>query len=567
DLGEIEKADVRKKELQPQYDEFLKVKESFSRLDRLKSDYDRKVKEKENLETEITVTQKHLEDRLAGCTAEIQNLEAQEEELKGIRVALESLREKMSALSDIPQKREEEAGKLDKMKDKEAELLAEKKTYQAKIADLTLELEDVESLGVGAPCPKCKRPLEKAHMEQLITRCRSEILAHEKILEKCLTRERHLLEMRRELESRIQELKKKEDNLAALRKDEQQYMKAEVNLETIKRRKKDVQEETEETRKKLFDLEKGKIQIQNLREEIDRLHFDPVTYETTKKNVEDMSAVEREIIKLTERISRKDDISRIMAEAEALLDRKMREAKEIKTSIERMVAIPDKFKAAKDRKDRFVEKELDVSRQYTEKKTVYQEREKEIQRLHRVKEEVKDLKKNQKDLESMIVTYGVLQESFRQIPVQIQSRLRPRIRNEASSLLREITEGKYPYIDLGKDYSVTVYYDGEYYPISRFSGGEKDLINLCLRIGISQVLVSLSSLRSFARIQSLFLDECFGSFDVERRRMLLAAIAELRNHFAQIVVITHLDEIKEALPEAFLAEELPDGSSLIRKIK
>jgi exonuclease SbcC len=232
-----------------------------------------------------------------------------------------------------------------------------------------------------------------------------------------------------------------------------------------------------------------------------------------------------------------------------------------------MVAVPEKFSAAKDKKDHILGKELEVSRQYTEKKTVYQEREKEIQRLHRVKEELEDLKRNQKDLENMIVTYAVLQEAFRQIPVQIQSRLRPRIRNEASSLLREITEGKYPYIDLGKDYSVTVYYDGQYYPISRFSGGEKDLINLCLRVGISQVLVSLSSLTSFARIQSLFLDECFGSFDIERRRNLLAAIAELRNHFAQIVVITHIDEIKEALPEAFLVEELPDGSSLVRKVK
>ncbi|MGC1120062.1 MAG: SMC family ATPase [Candidatus Methanofastidiosia archaeon] len=567
DFKEIEKAEVRKRELQPQYDEFLKVKESFSRLDSLKSEYDKKVKEKENLETEISVTQKNLEERITECSQEIADLETQEEKLEETRALLESVKEKISALSDIPQKKEEEVGKLDKMKEKEAELLAEKKACQGKIADLTRELEDVESLGVGAPCPKCKRPLEKAHMEQLITRYRAEISVHEKVLEKYVTRERHLHEMRKELENRIRELKKEEDTLTALKKEEQKYVKAEVNLENIRKRKKEVQAKILENRKKLSNLEEGKIKIQKLREEIDQLPFDPITYETTKKKIEETSAVEREIIKLNERISRKDDINSYIAEAETLLGKRIGEAGEIKANIEGMVTVPEKFSAAKDKKDHIMGKELEVSRQYTEKKTVYQEREKEIQRLHRVKEELKDLKKNQKDLENMIVTYAVLQEAFRQIPVQIQSRLRPRIRNEASSLLREITEGKYPYIDLGKDYSVTVYYDGQYYPISRFSGGEKDLINLCLRVGISQVLVSLSSLTSFARIQSLFLDECFGSFDIERRRNLLAAIAELRNHFAQIVVITHIDEIKEALPEAFLVEELPDGSSLVRKVK
>lgn len=567
DLRKIEEAEVTKRKVQPQYDEFLKVKESFSRLDSLKSVYDKKVKEKENLETEISVTQRNLHERLMECSRDIQNMETQEEELGETGALLEAVKEKISALSDIPQRREEEAGKLDKIKDKEAELLAEKRTCQGRIADLTLELEDVESLGVGAPCPKCKRPLEKEHMEQLIARYRAEIAGHEKALEKYVSRETHLHEMRKELENTIQELKREEATLTALKKEEQQYVKAEVSLETIRKRKKEVQENIMEYRKRLSNLEEGEVKIQKLKEDIDRLHFDPDTYETTKKKIEEMSAVEREIIRLNERISKKDDIIRYMGEAEQLLSRKMNEAGEIRLHTEKMVAIPDTFEAIKDKRDRILEKELEISRQHTEKKTLYQEKEKELQRLHRVKEELKDLKKNQKDLENMIVTFAILQEAFRQIPVQIQSRLRPRIRNEASLLLREITEGKYAYIDLGKDYSVTVYYDGEYYPISRFSGGEKDLINLCLRVGISQVLVSLSSLGSFARIQSLFLDECFGSFDIERRRNLLAAIAELRNHFAQIVVITHIEEIKEALPEAFLVEELPDGSSLIRRTK
>jgi DNA repair exonuclease SbcCD ATPase subunit len=44
-------------------------------------------------------------------------------------------------------------------------------------------------------------------------------------------------------------------------------------------------------------------------------------------------------------------------------------------------------------------------------------------------------------------------------------------------------------------------------------------------------------------------------------------LAQLRKYFAQIILITHIEEVKEALPEAFFVEEGEDGSSVIRKIK
>ena len=352
-----------------------------------------------------------------------------------------------------------------------------------------------------------------------------------------------------------------------LKKEEQKYIKAEMRIEEIQKREKDAETKIAENEERLKDIDQRKKEVETLKEEIQKLEFDPDEYESVKKEVEKKAPLEREMIKLDERISKKESVLTLIKGTEEKLTAQKKEHETVKTELETMADTPKKFASIKEERDTIVEKELSISRKYTERKTQYTERVKELERLQKYEEDLKTKKVEQKRIEDMVMVYAVLQDAFRMIPVLIQSRLRPRIRKETSELLNEVTEGKYPFIDLEEDYSVTVYYDGNYYPISRFSGGEKDLINLCLRVGISRVLVTLSSQKSFARVQSLFLDECFGSFDMERRRNLLAALNQLRKYFAQIVLITHIEEIKEALPEAFLIEESEDGSPLIKKIK
>ncbi len=68
------------------------------------------------------------------------------------------------------------------------------------------------------------------------------------------------------------------------------------------------------------------------------------------------------------------------------------------------------------------------------------------------------------------------------------SRIRPMLSQRASELLDAITRGKYATIEMDDDYNILVEDDGEIFTTDRFSGGEEDLANLCLRIAISQEL-------------------------------------------------------------------------------
>ena len=77
-----------------------------------------------------------------------------------------------------------------------------------------------------------------------------------------------------------------------------------------------------------------------------------------------------------------------------------------------------------------------------------------------------------------------------------------------------------------------------------YSGGEAFRINLALRIALSKVLAR----RSGASLPVLFLDEGFGTQDSIGREKILDTIAAISDQFEKIIVITHLDDLKDAFP-------------------
>jgi len=91
-----------------------------------------------------------------------------------------------------------------------------------------------------------------------------------------------------------------------------------------------------------------------------------------------------------------------------------------------------------------------------------------------------------------------------------------------------------------------------------FSGGEAFRVDFAIRLALSEVL----SQRAGARLQTLVIDEGFGSQDNLGRQRLLEAINLVRSDFAKILVITHIDELKEAFPNRIEVEKTPLGSRL-----
>jgi exonuclease SbcC len=91
-----------------------------------------------------------------------------------------------------------------------------------------------------------------------------------------------------------------------------------------------------------------------------------------------------------------------------------------------------------------------------------------------------------------------------------------------------------------------------------YSGGEAFRINFAIRLALSKVLAQ----RAGARLQTLVIDEGFGSQDVSGRQRLIEAINTIKPDFEKILVITHMDEIRDAFPTRIEVEKTPHGSKI-----
>ncbi len=91
-----------------------------------------------------------------------------------------------------------------------------------------------------------------------------------------------------------------------------------------------------------------------------------------------------------------------------------------------------------------------------------------------------------------------------------------------------------------------------------YSGGEAFRVNFAVRLALSQVLAA----RKGARLQTLVIDEGFGSQDSRGRQRLIEAINLVKEDFEKILVITHLDELKDAFPARIEVEKTEHGSTL-----
>ncbi|MBP6015924.1 MAG: SMC family ATPase [Candidatus Promineofilum sp.] len=93
-------------------------------------------------------------------------------------------------------------------------------------------------------------------------------------------------------------------------------------------------------------------------------------------------------------------------------------------------------------------------------------------------------------------------------------------------------------------------------PYENYSGGEKFRINFAVRLALSRILAH----RAGARLQTLVIDEGFGSQDPEGRQRLVEAINAVQNQFACILVITHIDELRDKFPARIDVEKTAAGS-------
>ncbi len=99
-------------------------------------------------------------------------------------------------------------------------------------------------------------------------------------------------------------------------------------------------------------------------------------------------------------------------------------------------------------------------------------------------------------------------------------------------------------------------HDGDPRDFAMFSGGEAFRIAFAVRLAMSKLLVR----RAGARLQTLVIDEGFGTQDPQGRERLIEAINLAREEFAKVLVITHLEDLKDQFEVQIAVRKGPSGS-------
>ena len=98
---------------------------------------------------------------------------------------------------------------------------------------------------------------------------------------------------------------------------------------------------------------------------------------------------------------------------------------------------------------------------------------------------------------------------------------------------------------------------GEIRPTENLSGGEKFIISLALALGLSQISGSK------AKVDSLFLDEGFGSLDEEALNMALEALGEIKSEGRMIGIISHVQALKDRIATQINVIPKREGLSIL----
>lgn len=183
----------------------------------------------------------------------------------------------------------------------------------------------------------------------------------------------------------------------------------------------------------------------------------------------------------------------------------------------------------------------------------------------------KDYEKEREALQKQIARHKTLERAFGKdgVPALLIEQALPQIEEKANDILDRLSDGQMSVRfvtqaeykdkrrgDLKETLDIQISDTAGIRSYEMYSGGEAFRINFALRLALSEILAQ----RKGARLQTLVIDEGFGSQDTQGRQRLIEAINLVKNDFSKILVITHLDELKDAFPTRIEVEKTDRGS-------
>ena len=485
-----------------------------------------------------------VRSELAKARAEAAAAKAEAERAQGALAAgsaVKSLSDRVARerprLDGVLHDAQAQASDLDARVKEAARTLHEAEQREARIADM----------GPESPCPTCTRPLREHH-DGILHGLRADRDRHRAFLAEATPRLAQLRKQEADARAQLHALAEREAELR-------------VKLANLARE----EAVLAASRSRAADADARAARLHDQERFLGAEAYDPKTDEATRRELRELETVRDRHARLLVEAEREPETRRLVDEALA----HETQARALLATAEARVATLGFDPAAHDALEQaaaIAEQRLTDARVARER--LAGERARRADEARRLEEDIAQqaaLAAKAKDLEARMLLLeqlagdrdtGLLPE-FKD---HLVGRIRPILSTHAGRLFRDLTEGRYADLEVGEDYSLLVHDEGKAYALERFSGGEGDLANLCLRLAVSQVVAERAGTDGFG---FLALDEVFGSQDEVRKGNILRGLQGLRARFRQILLITHVGDVKDAAEHVLRVEALDDGTSRV----
>jgi exonuclease SbcC len=310
--------------------------------------------------------------------------------------------------------------------------------------------------------------------------------------------------------------------------------------------------------------------MEDLRAKIDALEFDPDRFQEIRERLQALSDVPDRHNALVNAQENRDE----WTEQRTRIRDRMEAAEEEKQELAERLA---ECESALEDKPEVVAEQEDVSEQVEaeeETLTDLQQRlgklDAQLEQAAADQEALEAAREERQDAAADRQRYKHLRAAFGKngIPSLIIEETLPDIEERANRILDRLTDGRmHVRLDTLKEKKsggtketleiIITDEHGAPRPYETYSGGESFRVNFALRVALAQLLAE----RSGVRVRTLVIDEGFGTQDEAGIERLVEAIQAIREDFAKILVITHLERLKRAFPVRIEVEKDPSVGS------
>ncbi len=456
-------------------------------------------------------------------------------------------------------------------------LESENKSLRQKMNDLKerqLKIGAVE----GAQCPFCDQALSAEHRQNLIDKIQTEgtSLGNQfrenqdktENAEQALKVKKQALLNRNEHQSTLQHLLREKDRLTQL------LNQVETQKKTFEAERAPKIAELEALLETEAFMHEERAAIQNIEKEIATLGYDANAHASIRQEEARARLAEAAYHDLGKARSSVELIKQNLSELETSLIGSEKERQSQETAFHQAAAslaeeeaqLPDLYQLERDYMLQ-KEKEAALLREHGGASQLVKNLDTQRMRQLSLREDQEALMQNLGQLRSLETAFGK-----DGVPAMLIEQALPELQEQANEVLHKLSdhtmsvtfstqreykdkkrEDKRETLDiLISDGSSTRDYE-------TFSGGEAFRVNFAIRLALSRVL----SRRAGAKMQTLVIDEGFGNQDRHGRQLLIEAINMIQDDFEKILVITHIEELKDQFPNRVEVSKDAMGSSTL----